>query len=500
MAKTIKIGIDFGTSYCFCGAQFGDAVMPLIATTERYGVPSVFYYDRGQKLTGRQAERAAGRRPAYAVRSVKRKLGDDPFKLGEEGREFSPAEVVEEIIAGIVRDAETQLEQSYLEEYDELEAVITVPVDFSEPRKQLIMEAARRVRLKNGKNLRVTGVIPEPVAASIEYFGIKKERDANIIVFDLGGGTLDVALVRANAASAGIPYEVLDQEGNPKLGGDDWDEKLAAYLESLWLKEKGGKLTENDRRRLLLQARDIKVDLSSQERYIGDIELRGDYLPVEISRREFENMTARLLQSAGDTVRALAQRAKGRNIDHIILTGGSSNMPQIRAELERLRAAGTFSGTPDILIVEPEHAIAYGAARYAQTLIMPQEVITLRATHSYGIRYFDETKNRQMVKFLIKKGDVLPKSVTNPSWVRKPTKTSLYCVYESGYIWDDPCVYEKEHWGEPILEVRLTRKEAAPVGRETRDTLTLTKEGILTMVSVDQVTKEKIEGSIERKL
>jgi hypothetical protein len=73
-------------------------------------------------------------------------------------------------------------------------------------------------------------------------------------------------------------------------------------------------------------------------------------------------------------------------------------------------------------------------------------------------------------------------------------------VYESGYIWDDPCVYEKEHWGEPILEVRLTRKEAAPAGRETRDTLTLTKEGILTMVSVDQVTKEKIQGSIERKL
>ena len=109
---TIKIGIDFGTSYSFCGFQHGELVMPLIPTTERYGIPSVFYYDRGQKLTGRIAERNALRRPEYAVRSVKRNLKEASFTLGE-GRKFTPEEIVEEIIAGIVKDAETQLEQAY---------------------------------------------------------------------------------------------------------------------------------------------------------------------------------------------------------------------------------------------------------------------------------------------------------------------------------------------------------------------------------------------------
>lgn len=183
MGKTIKIGIDFGTSYSFAGFQHGDFVMPLIPAKERYGIPSVFYYDGSTKLVGRMAEKRARNKPDCVVYSIKRNLGQKEFCVG--GTTFSSKELVKEIIDYVVQCAEEQLKTVYMEEYDSIEAVITVPVEFLEPELKLIRDAASEVVLNNGTNLQVTGVLPEPVAAAIEYFGIKKVENTNILVYDL---------------------------------------------------------------------------------------------------------------------------------------------------------------------------------------------------------------------------------------------------------------------------------------------------------------------------
>ena len=215
-------------------------------------------------------------------------------------------------------------------------------------------------------------------------------------------------------------------------------------------------------------------------------------------------MTSSLLGRASELVRKLAARIKGHKIDHIILTGGSSNMPQVKAELERLRKNGTFSGTPDILVVEPEHAIAYGAARYAQTLTWTQigskavkEMITLRATHSYGICYTDRS-NKDYVTFLIKKNDPLPASEVTTSFTRyENQKESFFAVYESDYTGTEKDVYDSKLWGKRIMAITLKRTESnIPVGRKSKETLTLTKEGVLTCKAVDLVSGVEMEDHV----
>ena len=348
-------------------------------------------------------------------------------------------------------------------------------------------------------------LIPEPIAAAIEYFGVKKEKNSNIVVFDLGGGTLDVALVRANASYAGIPYEVIDQQGNRSLGGDDWDAKFAERLKTLYVKETGNTVTKRIEEALTLEARIIKEELTKNDKYINDMEIKGEYIPVEVTRAEFEKDTRPLLLKARETVLQLMNRVKNEKIDHVILTGGSCYMPQIKAELENLCKTGTFPGNPDVLMVEPEHAIAYGAARYAATLNFPKPVakpgpdpepdpyriITMRATHRYT------NSEGSYVDFLIKKGQKLPVVAKTKSYTRfENQKESVFAVYESDYMGTEP-VYDKSIWGENVMTITLKRTETRiPKGRESEQTLTLTEDGIITCRCVDQVSGKSVENKV----
>ena len=184
-------------------------------------------------------------------------------------------------------------------------------------------------------------------------------------------------------------------------------------------------------------------------------------------------------------------------------------MPQIKAELENLCKTGTFPGNPDVLMVEPEHAIAYGAARYAATLNFPKPVpkpgpdpepdpyriITMRATHSYGIRYTNSEGS--YVDFLIKKGQKLPVVAKTKSYTRfENQKESVFAVYESDYMGTEP-VYDKSIWGENVMTITLKRTETRiPKGRESEQTLTLTEDGIITCRCVDQVSGKSVENKV----
>lgn len=505
MSKKIKkIGIDFGTNYSFACFVHGDAVCSLIPSNETYGIPSVFYDDGKQKLVGRMAERRAAKNPQYAVRSVKRKLKESCV-LQQGNVKYTPQMVIEEILTYLVQMAEQQLTNVYMEEYDELEATIAVPVDFSEPMIHMIREAAGKVKLSNGSNLIVTALITEPVAASIEYFGVKKERDAKIMVFDLGGGTFDAAIVEAKSKGK-TPYKVLDQAGNGNLGGDRWDQALADYLMDRYRKETGKPVKRGAEPSFLLEARRVKEELTELTETVASIMVDGDYVDIPVTREEFERVTAFLMEQAVDKVRELLGRNPGMKIDHVVLTGGSSYMPQVRRSLLE---SGIFGKETDVLMMKPEHAIASGSARYAATLKRPdvgsadtidvgeEPLVELISSHGYGVAYvYPKRNNEKMLEIFIPKGSPLPAEASVVSGTLYENQQSSYiAVYETDYMGKDKIVPLSE--GREIMSVTLRRKDKKiPKGAKSTETLTLSRDGILSITSVDHDTGIKVENTI----
>lgn len=505
MGKTIRIGIDFGTSYSFAGFQHGDFVMPLIPAKERYGIPSVFYYDGTSKLVGRMAEKRGKNKPDCVVYSIKRNLGQKAFSVG--GRVFSVKEVVKEIISYIIQCAEEQLKTVYMEEYDSIEAVITVPVEFLEPELNLIREAASEVVLGNGTNLQITGVLKEPVAAAIEYFGMKKEEKINILVYDLGGGTFDTALVCASPEGE-FPYKVIDQDGDRKLGGDDWDRMLAVWMAARYRETFQTEPSFEILEQLLREAKTYKEDLTEVESVNDEVMIEGEYLPVEITRAEFENLTKPLLDRSLMKLKRLLERNPDTKIDHVILTGGSSYMPQVKKALE---SCGLFEKGTDILLVEPEHAIAYGAARFATTrradavskkVVVEKKLIELRATHSYGILYSNYKTKTEFLGLFIYKGDKLPISVKKHSATGYENhRKVVFKIYESDYDGKEKFIEASK--GHQIMSVTMMRKEEnVPAGTISEDTMSLTEDGMLTFESKDIVSGMEVKKmtSVKRTL
>lgn len=500
--KILKIGIDFGTNFSFACFEHGDAVCSLVPSKETYGIPSVFYTDGKTKLVGRTAERRAAKHPECAVRSVKRRLKEGCV-LEQGGVKYTPQMVVEEIIAYVVEMAEQQLTNVYMEEYDQIEATIAVPVDFSEPMIYMIKEAAGKVKLRNGSNLIVTSLITEPVAASIEYFGVKKEQDAKIMVFDLGGGTFDAAIVEARSEGK-VPYKVLDQAGNGNLGGDKWDQAVADWLKERYTEQTGKKVPRTAEENFLIEGRRVKEELTDLEETIASVLVGGKYFEVTVTRAEFEAFTAHLMQQAVDKVRELMSRNSDTKINHVVLTGGSSYMPQVRNSLVQ---SGIFGEGTDILMIKPEHAIAGGAARYAASLKRPDigstdtldddGIIELISSHGYGIAYVYEKRGHQtLLNILIPKGSKLPASASTVSrTLYENQQTSLIRVFETDYTGTETVVPLSE--GREIMSVVLKRNDKKiPKGSESTETLTLAKDGLLSVTSRDHDTGITVNNSI----
>lgn len=494
--KVVKVGIDFGTTNCFVAFVHGDDVRSLVPSKERFGIPSVFYYDGQRILVGQIAADRAKRHPENAVFSIKRKLRQTSVRAG--GKDFKPKEIITNIISYIMECAEMMLAQQYMVEYDAVEAVVTVPVDFLNPEIQLIRQAAKEVKLKSGKPFYVTKMLPEPCAAAIEYFGMTGQEDSDILVYDLGGGTFDAALVHAN--QTGEPYEVIDQVGNSALGGDDWDEKLGEWLLKQYERAYGITANEVMRRDFIREARVWKHELTDLQETEASVQVKGDIFDQNISRQQFEQMTSSLLRKTEDAIDELVRRQPSRRIGKVILTGGSTYMPQVLAMLRR-----KFPSTVDVRQVEPENAIAFGAARYADSIrwaeAEQQKMIDLIAPHSYGIIYWDEARKRRMINILIRKGDKLPAEVQKHSCTQQDNMTtSNYRVCETD-VCDDRKWIELDE-GKEIMLVELTRKTAVPKGTKAVQHLSLGEDMVLRLRAEDNVNgvSQENELKIEMKM
>jgi molecular chaperone DnaK len=354
--------------------------------------PSVVAFSKtGEVLVGEVAKRQAITNPDRTVRSVKRHVGTD-WKIDIDGKNYSAQEISARILQKLKRDAEAYLGDTVSQ------AVITTPAYFDDAQRQATKEAGQIAGLE------VLRIINEPTAAALAY-GLDKEHDQTILVFDLGGGTYDVSVLDIGE---GV-FEVKSTSGNTHLGGDDWDQRVMDWMVTEFKNAHGVDLS-NDKmalQRLKEAAEKAKIELSSAQQTtinLPFITATSDgplHLELELSRSKFQELTADLLDACrGPFEQAIRDAGLSKDqIDHIILVGGSTRMPAVVDLVRELTGKDPHKG------VNPDEVVAVGAAIQAGVLKGDvKDVLLLDVTPlSLGI----ETKGQIFTK-LIERNTTIP--------------------------------------------------------------------------------------------
>ncbi len=373
------IGIDLGTT--FSGASVVQEGRPVILANKQERImPSVVGLSpKGEWLVGTPALNQWVLAPEATVRSIKRDMGTDrTVTLGE--HTFTPQEISAFILRELKRVAEVNLDHTLKR------AVITVPAYFPDAARQATKDAGQIAGLE------VMRIINEPTAAALAY-GLDREGDQVVLVYDLGGGTFDVSLVEL----VGGVVEVRASHGNTRLGGDDFDDLLADHLRLAFEKQHGMDL-RNDRRamaRLNRAAEKAKIELSShpfawvREEYLMEKQGKPLHLELEVSRHEFEEMIDNLLGSTRTSIQQALTDAKMtiNDLDKVLLVGGSTYIPAV------WELAADATGLDPRQDVHPSEAVALGAGIQAGIIAgQPIEAILVDVTpHSLGIEVAEWT-------------------------------------------------------------------------------------------------------------
>ena len=343
------IGIDLGTTNsCVAVMEAGEPVVipnPEGART----TPSVVGFSKtGERIIGQAAKRQAVTNPERTITSIKRKMGSD-YKVSIDGKGYTPQEISAMILQKLKADAEAYLGESVSE------AVITVPAYFTDSQRQATKDAGKIAGLE------VKRIINEPTAAALAY-GVDKEDDQKIMVYDLGGGTFDVSIIEMGD---GI-QEVLATAGNNHLGGDDFDDRLINYLADQFKAESGIDLRSDKMamQRLKEAAEKAKIDLSGMTQtnvnlpFITADATGPKHLDCNITRAKFNELTADLVEATMGPVRQALSDAglKPSDLDKILLVGGSSRIPAVQEAVKNITGKDPFKG------INPDECVAIGAA------------------------------------------------------------------------------------------------------------------------------------------
>ncbi|MBI3978969.1 MAG: Hsp70 family protein [Chloroflexi bacterium] len=393
------VGIDLGTTYSLVATVEQGRPRIIDDKGERL-IPSVVgFSSQGELLVGTPARNQYVLEPENTVRSIKRKMGSGE-KVTLAGHEYSPPEISAFILRKLKQMAERDLGRQVER------AVITVPAYFTDAARQATKDAGEIAGFE------VARIINEPTAAALAY-GLNRQDDQKVTVYDLGGGTFDVSVVDL---SQGV-IEVRASHGNTHLGGDDFDELIVQHVANLFQAEHGIDLRQDRRAlaRLTRAAERAKITLSDfpyariTEEYIVRQELRPLHLDVELSRDDFENMIRPLIHSTMESVdRAMKDAGlRPKDIEKLLLVGGSTRIPLVRQML------ALHLGQEPHAEVHPDEAVALGAAIQAAIIEgEPIEAVLVDvAPHSLGI----ETVNVVLGHLLTDRYTVLiPRNTTVP--------------------------------------------------------------------------------------
>ncbi len=343
------IGIDLGTTNsCVAVMEGGEAVVIANAEGARTTPSVVAFAKTGERMVGQVAKRQAITNPDRTISSIKRHMGSD-FKVSIDGKNYTPQEISAMVLQKLKADAEAYLGEKVTE------AVITVPAYFSDSQRQATKDAGRIAGLE------VKRIINEPTAAALAY-GIDKEHEQKIMVYDLGGGTFDVSIIEMGD---GV-QEVLATNGNTRLGGDDFDQRVIDYLADEFKKSNGIDLRGDKMamQRLKEAAEKAKIELSGMTTanvnlpFITADATGPKHLDVTITRAKFNELTADLVEKTMEPVRkAMADSGlKVSDLDKILLVGGSTRIPAVQDAVKAFCGKEPFKG------INPDECVAVGAA------------------------------------------------------------------------------------------------------------------------------------------
>ena len=529
MSKYV-FGIDLGTTYS-CIARVDDtARAEVIKNNDGDNItPSVVEFDGDNVIVGADAKSEAVLNPENTIMLVKTLMGKTDFAINYNGEDKTPEEISAFILRKLTQDASEQLG------VEVKDVVITCPAYFV---------TAERTATKNaGKiaGLNVLEIISEPTAAAL-YYGCAKEQDEKtILVYDLGGGTFDVTIMRISSDK----IQVICSDGDHDLGGKNWDEVLIEYLSDQFVKKIGYDIEfdEYAKQDLRLKAEKIKKQLTSRSQAGDLLEVMGNREKVSITRDEFEEITSTLLNETLKKTKEVIDVAKRKGyekIDEILLVGGSTRMPQIKRALTE-----NFGGI-EIKILEPDEAVAKGAAihavnvyvnnqkslagqdfesdtevkvmvngdekelkakDYKEDLTFSPEMmgiggntreIVIATTKSFAVK----VENKDGVKScfnMIVKNEHMPSGILevsgNFTTLNDNQETVDIEIYENDYMDKYFDVDEDLKIGNAILEL----PENLPAGSLVEITLKLNKEGILEIRGRDKSGNKEVNVKLETK-
>ena len=343
------IGIDLGTTNSCVSVMEGGQPTVIANAEGSRTTPSVVAFTKdGERLIGQVAKRQAVTNPERTVISIKREMGTT-YKVNIDGKQYTPQDISAMILTKMKETAESYLGEKVSQ------AVITVPAYFNDSQRQATKDAGRIAGLE------VLRIINEPTAASLAY-GLDKEENQKILVYDLGGGTFDVSILDIGD---GV-FEVLSTNGNTRLGGDDFDQRIIDYVAEQFKKENGIDLKQDKiaAQRLKEAAEKAKIELSGTTTaninlpFITADATGPKHLDITLTRAKFDELTADLVDATVEPMRKALKDA-GLSVDQInkvILVGGSTRIPAVQEAVKKVTGKEPFKG------INPDECVAIGAA------------------------------------------------------------------------------------------------------------------------------------------
>ena len=489
----MKLAIDFGTCFSLPAVLHLNQPVTLLPPAV-YGIPSVFYYDEWEGvLTGEAAEKAGqGSDAVNLKRAVKLSLSSS---FTADGKTFTGKQIAAAILREVCAQARVTARTKLMD--DSIEgAVISVPAAFTQAEKRLLYDAASMPEKDGGPGLTVLGFIKEPVAAALAYFRASLEDHSRIFVYDLGGGTFDIAIVEADSTLR-EKYTVIDS-ATLRIGGNDWDSRITLCLSKELEKMTGIAVDTSPalQEKVLREATAVKHAFSQslsggrRDRVRARIEVNGRNVTIPVTAAIFDELTGELFRKTVDLTKQLLARNSTVPVRDLICVGGSSNMPQVQD--------GLAKAFPDkkIHVFEPEKAIACGAAVYAASCDETERFLSDIASFSYGTdcyKDFEHDPFSKIVVNLIRRGERLPVTKTDSfRTVRDGQRHMYFDIFETESDADE---YGWKSGVKPVLCAVLDLPKGLPKGTSCKLNMTLSADGLLS-ISALYGASHKTEASL----
>lgn len=525
--QTPVFGIDLGTTYS-CIAYVDEFNRPTVAKNDEgmNTTPSVVQFDGEEVIVGMAAKNSSAACPDSTISMIKREMGKNEFRFDYEGTEYSPEEISSFILRKVVKDAK---EYTGLDIQD---VVITCPAYFGESERKATKIAGEIA------GLNVLSIINEPTAAAICY-GIDEQTDQTVLVYDLGGGTFDVTIIKIENGN----ITVVCTDGDHELGGRNWDEALLSHFAVEWQKQNNSSEdplesieTMNE---WFLEAEKAKKTLTGKTKTTLQLYHEGQKVKVSLTREIFNELTESLLNRTIELTKLTIDEAKKRNVesfDKIILVGGSTRMPQVSERLEQ-----EFELKPEVC--EPDESVAKGAAIYGFKLLLDHELrkrlaeeenkdiedvviediseerleelgaevdeilklpegttkqkaktrIINVTSRSFGVIAYDQNDELRVYN-LILLNDPLPANVTQKFYTREDNQTSVEIKIVDNLIGDKNCdVSNSREIGKAELAIPPNMPKETPI----EVTYQLTDQGLLLMHARELTEGNEVQVEIQ---